>query len=119
MPRTRRTLPSQGGSSVEYDILGCHAKFCAAWAAGVAAAAAAGWNSESVQFAASLNLKCTNRDPIMMPLLQVQVHWHTPASIAYIVAKVALGSEAQGCQWARGRQKGTGTAGSVKPPAMY
>ena len=39
----------------------------------------------------------------MMPLLQVQVqvHWHTPASIAYIVAKVALGSEAQGCQWAR------------------
>ena len=59
----------------------------------------------------------------MMPLLQVhvlsQVHWHTPASIAYIVAKVALGSEAQGCQWARGRQKSTGTAGSVKPPAMY
>ncbi len=32
----------------------------------------------------------------MMPLLQVQVHWHTPASIAYIGAKVALGSEAQG-----------------------
>ena len=48
----------------------------------------------------------------MMPLLQVQVHWHTPASIAYIGPKVALGSEAQGCQWAR-RQKGTGTAGPL------
>ena len=29
-----------------------------------AAAAAAGWSSESVQFAASLNLKCTNRDDV-------------------------------------------------------